>query len=244
MKFLVCLILAIFVAPQASWALDTSYERIELRWDSMRIRFFGFSKSVGTIKETELAAIKEGISYVAEALPAIRLAVLDESLVGDTKRVVTDVTQTTYTYSRTYYSDGSVRVDLESSLAKALAPSGLDLTKEVPSNPSENSGLIIQISSGMDPKMTFEIQDENGESLYRLKDVAAREFEKNFMGRFFPKSNTKKLAYFVGKNPLSLAGEVKGDRIIVVKREEWNQAMSGNYGLLERAKIAIVKAQM
>ncbi|SME89843.1 hypothetical protein [Pseudobacteriovorax antillogorgiicola] len=245
MRLKVSLLACLFLHSPDSSAVDgqSSYERVELNWDTMRIRFYGEAKQSGSLRDTEKEAVKEGISYIVEALPAIRMANLEQGLLGeqDDRSIVQGVSTKTYTYGTTYFSDGRVRVDLESSLPNALAPQGLDFTKDEPSElNTRNTGIVVELPSAMDPQMIYEIQNQAGESLYRLKDVARSEFAKNFMGRFFDGDSKRRLNYFSGEKPINIKGKSKGDRIIVVDGKEWQSLVDGNYGLLEQAKVAIV----
>ena len=244
LKYLLCWVLAASWGPLAFAVSEgPAYERVELNWDTMRIRFYGVSAKIGTLKETEDEAIKEGVAYIAEALPAIREANLEEKYLGRAfqKDLVKGVSRNTYTYSTTYFQDGKVKVDLESSLASALFPAGLKFTKDEPeSDPGPNTGLMILVEGSLDPQMIYEIRNEDGDSLYRLKDVARNEFAKNFMGRFFYQKGSRKIKYYLGDKPLEIKAKSQGDRVLLVDGDRWEKLMEDNYHILERARVAVV----
>ena len=219
------------------------YDRVQLNWDTMRIKFYGEARKSDSVQEAERMAVKEGISYIVEAIPAIRLATLEGGLVSkrSSADIAKKVSTKTYSQKTTYFSDGRVRVDLESSLPNALAPEGVDFAKDEPDEEMGHAtGLQISLKAPMDPQIMFEVQDEDGDSLYRLKDVAKSEFSKNFMGRFFQSVDRSKIKYFIGAKPLKINGKLKGDRVIVVSSDAWESLLKDNYGILERAKVAVV----
>ena len=124
---------------------------------------------------------------------------------------------------------------------KLWPPEGLEFSKSSPGvELKDATGLIVVLDTPMDPQMIFEIQDEDGDVLYRLGDVASSEFYKTFMGRFFKHETGGGIKYFAGANPLKIKGRLKGDRTIVVSEDAWDDLMDGHYGVLERAKVAIV----
>lgn len=239
-----CLLICLTGSTQLSAVeSDPIHDRVSLNWDTMRIRFYGEAQRKESAKTSEESAIKEGLSYIVEALPSIRMATLEGQYLGEefAKSIAMNVSRRTANRKTTYYTDGRVRVELESSLAQALAPEGLKLAKEAPNTELNGAtGLVVLLDAPMDPQMIFEIQDEDGDSVYRLKDVASSEFEKTFMGRFFKSASSRSLKYFVGDKPLKIKGKLKGDRTIVVSEDEWDDLVDDHYGILERARVAVV----
>ena len=116
--------LLLLATPCPAAELEPLYDRVQLNWDTMRIKFYGETSRQDSAKQSEEQAIKEGLAYIVEALPSIRLANLEGQYIGAefSRRVAKKVSRQTYSSKTIYFSDGRVRVDLESSLPKALAP--------------------------------------------------------------------------------------------------------------------------
>ncbi len=245
MHFLGLISVLIILSGEAYSSNNTqNYDRVYLNWSTMRINFFGVTEAGDSLRGAEEQAIKEGLSYIVNALPAIRQSALGAALAGDPqsqRQVAESISKNTYLAETIYYADGKVVARLESSLTRALAPDGMSLAKQQASHEeSKNSGVLIFLESEMDPQMIFEIQDEFGRVLYRVDDVVAAEFSKNFMGRFYSAKNRRQSRYYVGKNPVEIKGTLKGDHTIVIKQKTWLGKIKGNRGLLERARIAIL----
>ena len=161
---------------------------------------------------------------------------------SDHKSASSAIARRVYSSGTTYYASGKVEVHLESSLPLALAPDGIPFPKDEPSpvEDTEIIGVKIKLAEPMDPQMVFEIHDEQGNVLHHVKDVARSEFFKNFMGRFYSKGSHRQADYFLGKNPVTLEGKLKGDAIIVVPAQEWQKKIGQTSAGLERSRIAIL----
>lgn len=237
----ICTLMFIFSTECLS---EVKYNRVELNWQMMRIRFFGESQNTGSLLETEKAAIADGVSYIVQALPGIRTSLLGINMLGEPEmsvKIAEGVARRTYERKVIYFSDGSVKVELESGLAKALAPQVNGLKKVHPTeSASGNSSLIIKLDRAMDPRIVYTVRSDKGDPLYRIQDVVIDEFEKNFMGRFFDSKNPAGLNYFVGDKPVKISGSLRGDDTIIVNQANWDKAIKGNYLILEKAKVAII----
>ena len=98
-----------------------AYDRFEMNWSNMRLRYFGESASSGkNLDLAEKEATDQGLLYALANIPKIRgeKGVSLENA-GD---IAHAVSKQSFIFNTVYFSNGKVRVELESSLALALDP--------------------------------------------------------------------------------------------------------------------------
>lgn len=235
----------------ASPIVETT-DRLEINWAAHRIRFYG-QGDVRTIdgsegyKGAEKRAWQDGLAFVNGAVKDLYQRThlgsdVDAKALGDLAgEAAHGVVTSTSSVKTVYASDGGVRVYLENSLAKALAPKGLRFRqKEINQGTmSQHTGLVLQFDKPMKPRVTYQVVDESGNILFGPQDMAEEAFRKNLMGRWYRKPSSTELAEAVGKNPIAIQATLAPSGQIVVPREAWDKAMEGHKSLLINGAIAL-----
>ncbi len=216
-----------------------SFDRFEMNWSNMRLRYFGESAANKNLDVAEKEATDQGLLYALANVPKIRSekgASLDNA-----ETIAHAVSKQSYVFNTVYFSNGKVRVELESSLALALDPG----RKPFVSRPDEadtvataSSGVVIEVKGLKAPQLVSEIQDSAGELVYSSQDVSPDAYKKQLIGRWFYK-NSSELKGFSGAQPLRLEAEYKDGKLIVDK-EAWNQAHQSTSKLLGEGRVAFV----
>lgn len=216
-----------------------NFDRFEMNWSNMRIRYYGESPSdpkQGGYEPAEKDAVSKGLLYALTTVPKIRE---EKGLKADVPGVAENVTKLSYVFNTVYFSDGRVRTELNSSLAAALDFGMTKFAAESPTAPaSEASGIVLELGATKSPFVVQEIKTKAGDSAYAASDIAKDAYKKQLTGRWFY-ANSPELRDFVGANPIKIAAEVQNGHIVVDK-EEWNRARVSNERLLQEAKVAYV----
>jgi hypothetical protein len=222
-------------------------DRLEVNWSTLRVRFFGEAKEGSDgLKGAEKKAWHDGIAYGSEAVRNLNIQTFEglspnpEKLSDDAKGAARQIAQSTFSYSTTYFGDGTVRVILESMLPKALETSAIHFRqKEAAEAPmTQYTGLILHADQALKPKAMYQVVDESGAVLFDVKDMAQEAFRKNLMGRWFKRPGKSELADVVGKSPLTVDAQVKDGRFVVA-RGDWDKAIEGHRSLLVNGTVAI-----
>ncbi len=223
-----------------------SYERFELNWSAMRVRFFGESQVGGGESGFDVAekiAIDDGLKYALGQVGKMRQKVGVGSEEDDqTSQVAHELTKQAYVVNTSYYADGRVRVDLEGQMSKVFetnASKGGFKLGDPTSEPTEATAVVLEIKSATSPQLVPEIVSSTGETLYSVGNVARSSFRKNMLGRWFYQ-NSVELKNFRGKSPLVLEAELGPEGRVTVSKEQWKQLESEHPRLFEDAKIAFV----
>lgn len=216
-------------------------DRFELNYSTMRIRYYGEATvdfSEKGFEGAEKVATEDGLVYVLSALAKIRA---QKGLNEETSAAIAnDLTKTSYVFNTTYFTDGRVRVELDSSLPKALDIGASEFASEEPkSEPSDGSAIVVQISGLKAPFWQTEIRSVDGELLYSPKDVAKSAYRKQLVGRWFFK-NSGELKSYIGPKPIEIDAVAEGDKTLVVTKNSWTKLKTEHPRLLEEAKLAFV----
>ncbi|MDQ3234834.1 MAG: hypothetical protein M3Q07_23765 [Pseudobdellovibrionaceae bacterium] len=216
-------------------------DRFELNYSTMRIRFYGEASvdfSQKGFEGAEKIATEDGLGYVLTALAKIRTQKgLSE---GASAALASELTKTAYVYNTTYFTDGRVRVELDSSLPRALDLGVSEFAGEDPkAAASDGSAVVVQISGLKTPFLQTEIRSTDGELLYSPKDVAKSAYKKQMTGRWFFK-NSGELKSYVGAKPVEIDAVAEGDKTLIVTKDSWTKLQAEHPRLLEEAKLAFV----
>ncbi|MBF0440494.1 MAG: hypothetical protein HQK54_01180 [Oligoflexales bacterium] len=227
-------------------------DRIEMNWTTMKIRYYGESNiNLGAmlpLVEAEKAAWKEGLNYIIREIPELRTDLIEKIKGKEFEKVYSnnaanEVASSTYSYDTTYFTDGRVRVSLESSLAMALNPGNIGFESENildESIKTRNTGIIIELKDkNIKPLSIFELKDNKGNNLYQAKLVAKNNYLKRAMGKWLEKSSSSEISSIIGRNPATIQANMKGNTLYV-DSEKWKEVIKGNEDLLKVAKVAIV----
>jgi len=224
-------------------------DRLEVNWSMLRVRFFG-EALVGSgedgFKVGEKQAWREGAAFATEAVRSLNMTLHEISsrnspeALEDAAKASKQVASSLRSYNTTYFADGTVRVHLESSLAKALTTSGFHFRQReaAQSVPAEYTGIVLRSAASTKPGAVYSIVDEHGDLLFDVHAMAQESYKKNLMGRWFRHPTKEELAAAVGASPLSI-GVVPKDGRFVAKRQEWDEALLGHKSLLINGTIAI-----
>ncbi len=216
-------------------------DRFELNYSTMRLRFYGEATvdfAQKGFEGAEKIATEDGLVYALAALAKVRAqkGLSEEASAA----LATELTKTAYVFNTTYFTDGRVRVELDSSLPKAMDPGVKDFLGEDPAaQPSEGSAVVVQISGLKTPFLQTEIRSTDGELLYSPKDIAKSAYKKQMTGRWFFK-NSGELKSYVGAKPVEIDAVAEGDKTLIVTKESWTKLKTEHPRLLEEAKLAFV----
>ena len=124
MRFSYLLLLALSNAQALSAPVIQKEDRAELNWTTMKIRFYGEGElSKVPFADSEKGAIQEGLDYIFKQLPEIRKEKFKVAKVdGDHQQAALELTKRTYPIQTSVTANGSLTVELESSLVTALKP--------------------------------------------------------------------------------------------------------------------------
>ena len=229
-------------------------DRLEINWATQKIRFYG-QGSVRAIegsegyKGAEKRAWQEGLTYAAGAVKDLYVkahkgADSDTSRIEEqAKEAAHGVVTSTSSVKTIYANDGEVRVYLENTVTRALAPKGLRFRQKEANQGtmSERTGLVLQLDKQMKPRVTYQVVDENSDVLFGPQDLAEEAFRKTLMGRWYRRPTPAELHDVVGKNPIMLSAAVLSNGRIRVSREAWDKALDGHKSMLINGVIALAQ---
>ena len=186
----------------------------------------------------EKVATDDGLMYALSALTKIRNQKgLKES---DPAVIPNDLTKQAFVYNTIYYTDGRVRVELDSSLPKAFDAGVTEFLADEPqASASDGSAIVVQISGLKSPLLQTEIRSTDGELLYSHKSIAKSAYKKQLSGRWFFK-NSSELKSYIGTNSVQIDAVAEGDKGLIVMKEAWNKLKADHPRLIEEAKLAFV----
>lgn len=215
-----------------------TFDRFEMNWTTMRLRYFGESALAKNFDVAEKEATDQGLLYALANVPKIRD---EKGAPSDNAGAVANaVSKQSFAYNTVYFSNGRVRVELESSLALALDP-GRQPFNPKPFEPSEGSGaspVIIEVSGLSSPALIKEVVDSSGEVAYSSGDVTPEVYRKNLTGRwFYP--NSYELKAFSGADPLKVKGSFQNGKV-VVERSAWDEARKNAPKAFADGRVAFV----
>lgn len=236
-RFVFSVLSALFLTGYAfGGPLVEKYGRIELNWSKQRINFFGLGDE-GSFTASEEAAWKDGLSYLVENLPKIRSGY--KSLGSDAGKIAAHkVASSTYRVQTIYYTNGAVKVVMESLLAKALLPTGISFDREHPlDSGSRNSRIVIRLAEPIKPSPLFRIK-AGREIVYSYHSVARSSFEKMLLGSVYIDDGRRAGELGLGENPVIIDGSIEsGD--IIVSEDDWRSAKLGNEALISKAFVSL-----
>ncbi len=216
-----------------------SFDRFELNWTSMKIRFYGESTVASSNKgysEAEKAAIEDGILYALTSLTNVRA---EKGLGQGYKNLPNDFTKQSYLFNTSYYADGRVRTEMESSLVKALDLGGQNyLAEDQQSQPTDATAVLVNVRGLKGPRMLSGIYSTDGELLHDSGGVMKASYRKNALGKWFYR-NSGELKAFSGANASTIEGQYSGGRLLVNKAD-WDNVKKTHQKLLEESKVAFI----
>ncbi len=216
-------------------------DRFELNWSTMRIRFYGESMvdfSQKGFEGAERVATDDGLMYALSALSKVRnqKGLKDNNAAA----IANELTKQAFVYNTIYFTDGRVRVELDSSLPKAFDMGFNEFLADEPKAAASDGSAVVVLISGLKiPLLQTEIRSTDGELLYSPKDIAKSAYRKQLGGRWFFK-NSGELKSYVGSNPVHIDAVAEGDKSLIVTKESWNKLRAEHPRLLEEAKLAFV----
>ena len=230
----------------SSWAAEAqpvteTVDRFELNYSTMRIRFYGEATadfSQKGFEGAEKTATDDGLLYALTSLGKVRS---QKGLKTDNPTAIAgELTKQAFVANTIYFTDGKVRVELESSLQKALDSGISDFNGEEPkATASDATAVQIQIDGLKAPLLHAEIRSPEGDVLYSSKDVSKSAYKKQMVGRWFFK-NSSELRSWVGPKPLVIEATAEAGKAVIVTKEAWDKIKADHPRLLEEARLAFV----
>jgi hypothetical protein len=236
------------VAAQVVEHLD----RMEINWSTQKIRFYGESgpgeNTLKGVDGAEKRAWSDGLTYIEGSVHDYSVSVFEglssntEKVSADARAAAKNITKSVYSYNTLYFSDGTVRVYLESSLPKAMTTSLIRFRQKEAASAQimQRTGVVIRLNSKVSPRPRYQVLDETGVPLFEAKDMAEEGFARNLMGRWYEAPADAEAADFVGKNPVYIDASVDPRGNLVVARDLWKGSLDGHKALLVNGLIAIV----
>ncbi len=228
-------------------------DRLELDWGNLKVRFFGTYKPESgseslAYADIEKRAVSEGLVYAQDKLTEIHRDALKRqgvsSELADRSAVQAGeaVTHYTYPYQTSFFNDGSVRVSLESNLAKALARRDGNFAKDALEKRKEPrfSGLILRLDKAIKPVARYQVVDQSGIHLFGVESMTREAYEKNLMGHWLVEPQREELMKYVGAKPVSIQVKVIGEDRFMVQKGAWTDALQDSGLLLGEGRIALV----
>ncbi len=212
-------------------------DRFEMNWSTMRLRYFGESATGKALDLAEKEATDQGLLYALANVPKIRAE--KGASVDGASDIANAVSKQSYTYNTVYFSNGKVRVELESNLALALDP-GRKPFAPVETNDSAEAptSLVIRVSGLTQPSLVEEIKDSSGETAYSSQDVSPEAYRKSLLGKWFY-ANSPELRSFAGSKTHEIEATYQNGRL-VVEKSSWESFKKGGAKALRDARVAFV----
>lgn len=216
-----------------------SFDRFEMNWSTMRMRYFGESAPGKNLDIAEKEATDQGLLYALANVPKVRGE--KGVSVENAENIAHAVSKQSYVFNTIYFSNGKVRVELESSLALALDPGRkpyVSRASEADAEGSAGSGVVIEVKGVKTPLLVGEIHDSSGDLVYSSQDVSPDAYRKQLVGRWFYQ-NSSELKSFAGAEPLRVEAEYRDGKFIVDKNA-WNEVRKTTPKLLNEGRVAFV----
>lgn len=224
-------------------AIKTRYKDVEVNWSTLRIRFHGQARAAeNNLKKSEQLAWQQGLSYIKSTVPGLRKALLaDASENAQNQSRATQIARSTYSTNTIYFSDGTIRVELENLLARALGQPYQFKHQSVEDPPeAKKTGIILSLDRRIEPKPVYSIRDEAGQVLFSVDDVAQEAYERHLMGHWFRSADDYRVSHRVGADPIQIVVKVQSDGRLMVPRELWRQSVAGNENLLRAVRLVLI----
>jgi hypothetical protein len=239
-------VLLLVLASLSTWGVHAQpvtevVDRFELNYSTMRIRFYGEANadfSQKGFEGLEKTATDDGLLYALTSLAKVRVQKgLQADNPGD---IANELTKQAFVANTIYFTDGRVRVELESSLAKALDRGLNEFNGEEPkASASDSTSILIQVEGIKVPILNSEIRSSEGELLYSPLNVAKSAYKKQMVGRWFFKNSTE-LKSYIGVKPVLIEAKAEPGKSLVVSKESWEKLKAEHPRLIEEAKLAFV----
>ncbi len=231
---------------------------VDLDWGDLKIKFSGLFKpssqeaqAPATYSEAEREALTNGLRQVKPKIievynEQLKLQGLSRAIDGVAAESSELLNRDECAYESSFYKDGSVRVHIESSLARLFARENMAFLKKVKTGSddlkkdSRFSGLVLRLDKVVKPVASYEVLDNSGMRLFSMQNIQRDAYEKRLMGRWLLDPQRDELIKYVGKKPVSIQLKVVGPNRFVVQKGVWLDALQDSQGLLSEAKIIIV----
>ncbi len=230
------LTLALAQAAVAQPVLE-SFDRFEMNWSSMRLRYFGESAPNKSLEAAEKEATDQGLLYALANVPKVRgeKGVSDENA----EAIAKTVSKQSFVYNTIFFSNGKVRVELEASLALALDPGRRPYQPHAAEGEEgAGSSVIVDVKGLKSPLLLGEIRDNAGDVVYSSEDVSPDVYRKQLIGRWFYNGSSE-LKSFAGNEPVHVDATYQ-DGKLVVDKEAWDAVRKSKSKLLGEGKVAFV----
>ena len=216
-----------------------TFDRFEMNWSTMRLRYFGESSKAKTLDAAEKEATDEGLLYALSSVPKIRS---EKGAPSDNANdIASAISKQSYAYNTIYFSGGKVRVELDSSLALALDPGRRPyVPRSVDSTDSSANGtsVVLEVSGLGGPTLIKEIYTNDGEMAYSSQDISPEAYRKTLTGRWFYK-NSPELKNFAGADPIRIKATFQNG-MLVVDQAAWETARLNAPKSLADGRVAFV----
>ncbi len=219
---------------------------LKVDWSNQSLQFTGTS-AASTSQDWKTAerlatdAAREAVSKAAESLFIERQAALDQKQL-DPQMLQTKQRLKSATFSRRneYGSDGSLRVNLETRMARLFVLDGL--TGESAPLPKDGpTGVIFRVKGNTKPQAVYTLKEQSEGTLLSPLQINKTAYQKNLMGRWYKTPLTaeeqKKSA---GQAPLTIDVTATKDGEFTVLKADWDKVSQQALPLLKEAKVAVV----
>lgn len=216
-----------------------TFDRFEMNWSTMRLRYFGESSKAKTLDAAEKEATDEGLLYALASVPKIRSEKGAPS--DNASDIASAISKQSYAYNTIYFSDGKVRVELDSSLALALDPGRRPYapkSAESADQAANGTSVVLEVIGLQGPALIKEIHTHSGELAYSSQDVSPEAYRKTLTGRWFYKDSPE-LRNFAGAEPMQIKASFQNGKL-VVDQAAWEAARLNAPKSLADGRVAFV----
>lgn len=216
-------------------------DKLDLDWSALKVRSTGVAKPLSegeSTAEVEKRAIEAGLLSLQNSVAGYHNKFMTAAS-GQTASA--SVGRSSYCYNTEYYSDGSVKIYLENSLAKALLDPAIKF-KAVTAPAiagTQYSGVVLKLKSAMKPRAIYDLVGEGGEVLFSAGDVAQDAFAKNMMGAWFANPSPSEISSLVGSQPLVIPVDTAENSNSIVVPVAAQSLLEANRALLENARVVV-----
>ena len=243
-KIWITLAVLIWTIKGSAEPVVTEYEDLRIDWTNLRISFMG----IGQAESYEQALLKAWDNGLLAArnssrkLFEVHLGGLAES--GSAAKAGSKVARTTFEVETRFGPAGEVVVFMQSLLVNAF-DNGLQhrMRKENElisgGSSSKYTGILLKVSTLVEPTPVFSVKTVGGQSLYDLADVKPISFARNLMGRWLRQPSKGELLRAVGPKPLQLDVRWNG-KAFLIRNAAQAAAVSAFDEIGSDAKVAIL----